>query len=37
LLLLGVQVYDIVKALGGELNVETKEGAGSEFIISLPG
>jgi signal transduction histidine kinase len=28
--------YDIVKALGGELKVETKEGEGSEFIIQLP-
>ena len=28
--------YDIVKAHGGELKVETKEGKGSEFIISLP-
>ena len=28
--------YDIVKAHGGELKVETKEGRGSEFIISLP-
>jgi signal transduction histidine kinase len=28
--------YDIVKAHGGELQVETKEGEGSEFIISLP-
>jgi signal transduction histidine kinase len=28
--------YDIVKAHGGELNVETKEGEGSTFIISLP-
>ncbi len=28
--------YDIVKAHGGELKVETKEGVGSEFIISLP-
>ena len=28
--------YDIVKAHGGELNVETKEGEGCEFIISLP-
>jgi signal transduction histidine kinase len=28
--------YDIVKAHGGELRVETKEGGGSEFIISLP-
>jgi two-component system, NtrC family, sensor kinase len=25
--------YDIVKAHGGELRVETKEGVGSEFII----
>ena len=29
--------YDIVKAHGGEIKVETKEGEGSEFIISLPG
>ncbi len=29
--------YDIVKAHGGELMVETKEGEGSEFIILLPG
>jgi len=28
--------YDIVKAHGGEINVETKEGDGSEFIIQLP-
>ena len=28
--------YDIVKAHGGELKVETKEGVGSEFIINLP-
>lgn len=28
--------YDIVKAHNGELKVETKEGRGSEFIISLP-
>jgi signal transduction histidine kinase len=28
--------YDIVKAHGGELMVETKEGEGSEFIIQLP-
>ena len=27
--------YDIVKAHGGELKVETKEGEGSEFIIHL--
>ena len=29
--------YDIVKAHGGELKVETKEREGSEFIIQLPG
>jgi len=28
--------YDIVKAHGGELKVETTEGEGSEFIILLP-
>ena len=28
--------YDIVKAHGGELKVETKEGEGSEFVIRLP-
>jgi len=28
--------YDIVKTHGGELKVETKEGEGAEFIISLP-
>jgi two-component system, NtrC family, sensor kinase len=28
--------YDIVKAHGGELKVETKEGQGTEFIIVLP-
>jgi signal transduction histidine kinase len=28
--------YDIIKAHGGELKVETMEGEGSEFIISLP-
>jgi len=28
--------YDIVKAHGGELKVETKEGEGSEFTIVLP-
>ena len=27
--------YDIVKAHGGEIKVETKEGEGSEFIITL--
>ena len=28
--------YDIVKAHGGELKVETKKGGGSEFIIRMP-
>ena len=28
--------YDIVKAHGGELKVETKEGEGSVFVITLP-
>jgi len=28
--------YDIVKAHGGELKVETKEGEGSTFIIKIP-
>jgi len=28
--------YDIIKAHGGEIKVETKEGQGSEFIIRLP-
>jgi len=28
--------YDIVKAHGGGIKVETKEGEGSEFIIHLP-
>ena len=28
--------YDIVKAHGGEIRVESKEGEGSEFIIQLP-
>ena len=28
--------YDIVKAHSGEIKVKTKEGEGSEFIISLP-
>jgi signal transduction histidine kinase len=30
-------IYDIVKAHGGELKVETKEGEGTTFIIQLPG
>ena len=29
--------YDIVKAHGGELKVETKEGVGTEFAVLLPG
>jgi signal transduction histidine kinase len=34
---LGLSIsYDIVKAHGGELKVETKEGEGSEFFIELP-
>ena len=28
--------YDIIKAHGGELKVETKEGEGSSFIIQIP-
>lgn len=28
--------YDIIKAHGGELKVETIEGEGAEFIIYLP-
>jgi signal transduction histidine kinase len=28
--------YDIIKAHGGEITVDTKEGEGSEFIISIP-
>jgi signal transduction histidine kinase len=27
--------YDIIKAHGGEIKVETKEGEGAEFIIKL--
>ncbi len=29
--------YDIVKAHGGEIKVETKEGEGTTFIIQLTG
>jgi signal transduction histidine kinase len=29
--------YDIIKAHGGEIKVETREGEGSEFTIELPG
>jgi signal transduction histidine kinase len=28
--------YDIVKAHGGELKVDTKEGEGTAFIFSIP-
>ena len=28
--------YDIIKAHGREIKVETKEGEGAEFIILLP-
>jgi len=28
--------YDIVKAHGGEINVNSKDGLGSEFIIAIP-
>ena len=28
--------YDIVKAHGGELKIESKEGDGSTFIVQLP-
>ena len=28
--------YDILKAHGGEIKVETKQGEGSEFIVQLP-
>ncbi len=28
--------YDIIKAHGGEINVQTKEGEGAEFVILLP-
>ena len=28
--------YDIVKAHGGELKVESKEGEGAEFVIQIP-
>jgi signal transduction histidine kinase len=29
-------IYDIVKAHGGEIKVNTKENEGSEFTIQLP-
>ena len=28
--------YDIIKAHGGEIKVESKEGEGTEFIVQLP-
>ncbi|MBA3675122.1 MAG: hypothetical protein H0W75_09265 [Chitinophagaceae bacterium] len=28
--------YDIIKAHGGEMKVETKQGEFAEFIIALP-
>ena len=28
--------YDIIKAHGGEIKVNTKEGEGSEFVVQLP-
>ena len=28
--------YDIIKAHGGELELETREGEGATFIISIP-
>ncbi len=28
--------YNIIKAHGGEIKVETKEGGGTTFIIRLP-
>ncbi len=32
---LGLSIsYDIIKAHGGEIKVETKEGKGSEFIVN---
>jgi two-component system NtrC family sensor kinase len=27
--------YDIIKAHGGEITVETKEGEGTEFIVTV--
>ena len=34
---LGLSVsYDIIRAYGGTINIETKEGEGTEFVIRLP-
>ena len=34
---LGLSVsYDIIKAYGGSINIESKEGEGTEFVIHLP-
>jgi signal transduction histidine kinase len=30
-------IYDTIKAHGGEIRVETKEGEGTTFIISING
>ena len=30
-------IYDIIKAHSGEIEVESKEGEGTTFIIQLPG
>ena len=30
-------IYNIIKAHGGEIKVESKEGEGGEFTIVLPG
>ena len=29
-------IYNIIKAHGGEIKVESKENIGTEFIINLP-
>ena len=29
-------IYNIIKAQGGEIKVETKEGKGAEFVVQLP-
>jgi len=29
-------IYDVIKAHGGEIKVQTKEREGAEFIIQLP-